>query len=803
MASQRPCMVMHEPGAFKPYFPLSMIKHSWLLVACVVGSSVAAPAQAQFFKLPPQALALMRPAGQADLKLAAQAESAGQWEQAVEAYGRAMSALDDIPSPLSEVGLLRVLPAYGRALMRVGRLDEAETVLLRAVSLQEAATASSQGSAGGRVGYVEAMRTLQSAFALGRETARSLNQKILLLDGEGVDVREAALAPRVPEATQAVTLLAEVYARKGQSGKVMDVWQGQFSAYLNGMEATNPGLRSLAYFEAETEALHMANALAATGSAVQANATLQLALWFNTARLKDFVLKSPVVDLQLAGFQQRRLLVSALASQRFLLPQGPAQEQALVAAIASSKALGSRYSQRRRALLTTHFDPQFAVARDKLAKLDAQMMQNPSTGNAAVTAWVDWSNAYAAALAPVLPALNRAGLDQLVGDGVDVLQRTRQRLGAAGWIGFLQFTPVDPLTSALGPARYLRYTVTEIGVQTKDLGPRRAIDQAITAWRGDIDSRQLQTGTKLAQALLADLGADMESRKDWIVEPDGLLALLPFEALPGKKGGVLLESHTVRYATSMAQFVDLASAAPQSIKGTARVIADAQFASSGDAAMGTWPVRSSAGTPLRDLQFTPLPETRQEGEAVARALSAMGVTTELRIGADATANAFNFSAAPQFLHVATHGFLLAPSIDTDVLQKYRIGVLLPGMLAGLAVTPNSNGGVLMGQDIAALNLQGTELVVLSACDTGNGHVDVGEGLTSLRRATEEAGARATITSLWPVPSKVTVKLMGDFYSQLAAGRPKSQALQSAKLNVKRTGGSVRDWAGFVLTGAEK
>ena len=93
--------------------------------------------------------------------------------------------------------------------------------------------------------------------------------------------------------------------------------------------------------------------------------------------------------------------------------------------------------------------------------------------------------------------------------------------------------------------------------------------------------------------------------------------------------------------------------------------------------------------------------------------------------------------------------------------------------------------------------------MLSACDTGNGQVDVGEGLTSLRRATEEAGARASLTSLWPVPSQVTVKLMADFYRNLAAGQSHSQALQLAKLKVRNSGGSIRDWAGFVLAGADR
>ena len=450
---------------------IQMLKDSWLFVACVFVVSVAVPAQAQLFQLPQQALAMMRPAGQADIQLAREAESASQWEQAAQAYGRALAAIDDSPATFKDMSLYSLLPAYGRALTQVGRLDEAEMVLLRAIDLK--APAASQSSDGARMGFPEAVRTLQSVFTFGTDTARSMSQNNLLFAGEVGDAWGATLTPRVPQAKRALTLLAEVYARKGLGNKVLDIWQGPFSVYLAGVEAAKPSLRSMFRYEAEIESLHMANALAATSSLAQANATIQLALWFNASRLKDFVLNSSLLEAQLAGFQQRRLLVSALATQRFLLPLGAEQGQALVAAIASSKALGSRYIQHTRALLATSADMKFAEARTQLNKLDGQLMQLPQTGVAAMTAWADWTNAYAAALAPVVPALNQAGLDQLVGDGTDVLRRTRQHLGAAGWIGFFQYTPVDPLTSALGQAHYLRYTISGAGTTVKDLGLRR------------------------------------------------------------------------------------------------------------------------------------------------------------------------------------------------------------------------------------------------------------------------------------------------------------------------------------------
>jgi CHAT domain-containing protein len=130
----------------------------------------------------------------------------------------------------------------------------------------------------------------------------------------------------------------------------------------------------------------------------------------------------------------------------------------------------------------------------------------------------------------------------------------------------------------------------------------------------------------------------------------------------------------------------------------------------------------------------------------------------------------------------------------------RIALVLPGMLAGLALTPDDDGPILWASDLAQLDLRGTELVVLSACDTGNGMIDVGEGLTSLRRAAEEAGAMATISSLWPVSSSETAALMTIFYAALSSGHSKAEALRAAKLEARARGASVRDWSGFLLSG---
>ncbi|MCK7499021.1 MAG: CHAT domain-containing protein [Comamonadaceae bacterium] len=215
-------------------------------------------------------------------------------------------------------------------------------------------------------------------------------------------------------------------------------------------------------------------------------------------------------------------------------------------------------------------------------------------------------------------------------------------------------------------------------------------------------------------------------------------------------------------------------------------------------------LRVANGTAWREMVFATLPETTVEADAASAALRSMGLTPKVLLGAAATPEALTGADAPAIVHVASHGFVLAPSPETDGQERWRVRVMMPGQLAGLALAANGrHGGVLMASDLESANLRDTRLLVLSACDTGNGQTDVHEGLASLRRAAEAAGVRATVTSLWPVPSQPTVELMKNFYSALAAGQAHSEALRTAKLELRRSGAPVRDWAGFVVAGADR
>jgi CHAT domain-containing protein len=183
--------------------------------------------------------------------------------------------------------------------------------------------------------------------------------------------------------------------------------------------------------------------------------------------------------------------------------------------------------------------------------------------------------------------------------------------------------------------------------------------------------------------------------------------------------------------------------------------------------------------------------------------------------------------APRVLHLATHGFFLPDQerpkeLGSPILgveegrptqedPMLRSGVLLAGAehaLSGAATPPDLEDGWLTASEAMGLNLHGTELVTLSACETGLGDVKAGEGVFGLRRALEVAGAEAVLMSLWAVPDRETQELMSSFYRRWLSGHGKHQALREAQLEMRETVKTRygRDlpyyWGAFVLVGLD-
>ena len=227
--------------------------------------------------------------------------------------------------------------------------------------------------------------------------------------------------------------------------------------------------------------------------------------------------------------------------------------------------------------------------------------------------------------------------------------------------------------------------------------------------------------------------------------------------------------------------------------------------------------RSSELRSLPVSGVTPLPFTERELAAIGARLKRHGWSVEVLSGAAAAKEAVMAVKAPRVLHLATHGFFLPDQerAEKETLEGFvyedpllRSGLLLSGAARALSgAGPNAgDDGILTAYEAASLDLHGTELVTLSACETGLGEMRNGEGVFGLRRSFQVAGAEAVLMSLWAVPDRETKELMTLFYGNWLAGQDKHEALRHAQITLrervtKRYGHDLPYyWGGFVLVG---
>jgi CHAT domain-containing protein len=225
-------------------------------------------------------------------------------------------------------------------------------------------------------------------------------------------------------------------------------------------------------------------------------------------------------------------------------------------------------------------------------------------------------------------------------------------------------------------------------------------------------------------------------------------------------------------------------------------------------------LRSMAALPT---SISALPETKEEVLLVRDLFERHARPVETLTEDRALEEAVKGLKAPRVLHLATHGFFLpdqelADSEDEPAAGSedpmLRSGIVLAGAEYALAgrSAPELEDGILTAYEAVGLDLQGTELVTLSACETGLGDVKTGEGVFGLRRALEVAGADAVLMSLWAVPDRETKELMSAFYRRWLAGEGKHEALRGAQLEVRelvkeRYGRDLPYyWGAFVLVG---
>lgn len=228
------------------------------------------------------------------------------------------------------------------------------------------------------------------------------------------------------------------------------------------------------------------------------------------------------------------------------------------------------------------------------------------------------------------------------------------------------------------------------------------------------------------------------------------------------------------------------------------------------------------GTVRGGKRFNELPNAKDEINRIEGILRSKQLKVTTKTGAKGTEEAFLAMSgkAPQLLHIATHGFYYNTQHEAEenfYLKGYSDAMQLTGLImaggnrawTGMDVPKGVQDGILTASSIAAMNLRGTDLVVLSACESGLG-MATPEGVFGLQRAFKKAGAGTIIMSLWDVDDEAAKDFMIKFYEELADSRnkwDKRKAFEKAKAFVRSKTyirkyetfkGDPYYWAAFVM-----
>lgn len=456
--------------------------------------------------------------------------------------------------------------------------------------------------------------------------------------------------------------------------------------------------------------------------------------------------------------------------------------------------------------------------------------------------------------------LNRALIARLPGDqaATAAAATVGKRLpDNAALVEFVRVSKRDFKTSAWQPPRYFAFVLTSAHPpRFLDLGEAKIIDAGVAAVRKEIldfqdklrdcesqeeineletaqEKQYKKTARALHERVFAPLQGALGKATTVYLAPDGELNRLSFEALVDAEDRYLVETKQFAYLSTGR---DVLRPADTPARGTV-VFADPDFKLDAPQRLATaekllakkleLAVAEGPGRTLRSVGWKQLAGAAAEARDIDKALagSAYGPVKTFA-GAEALEEVFKAMKPPRILHLATHGYFIdhePPAPQDDEVRGsgagavrgrlrrldsplLRSGIVLAGANTAGDKATRADDGWLTAEEIALLDLRGTELVVLSACQTGLGDIKTGEGVFGLRRAFVHAGARSLLTSLFEVPDRETRELMRRFYGNLRAGQGKLAALHAAQVDLvrqRRQDSSAAHpffWASFVLVG---
>jgi len=383
---------------------------------------------------------------------------------------------------------------------------------------------------------------------------------------------------------------------------------------------------------------------------------------------------------------------------------------------------------------------------------------------------------------------------------------------ARRYVAFVLFDHGDPACVELGRAFTIDVAVDALrkalrsphSTDTDSRGPRVTF-----SGKGTDPGNVKQLARRVDELVMEPIRRLLRDKRTILLSPDGALNLIPFAALVDEKQRYLLEDYQFIYLTTGRDLLRLTTRL-QSQTGPL-LLGNPDY----DASAAT---KSQPEAPPQEIgnrrsgedstgPYPPLAGAEREVHEIGKLLSGASILE----GATATEAALKSARSPSILHIATHGFFLPDPVTDDRYEAKDVQALPienPMLRSGLALAgankhkSGAEDGVLTALEASGLDLWGTKLVVLSACDTGVGDVRNGDGVYGLRRALVVAGSESQMMSLWQVSDEATRELMVDYYRGLEAGEGRAASLRRVQLKMLKSGMWKHPfyWASFIQSG---
>lgn len=343
-----------------------------------------------------------------------------------------------------------------------------------------------------------------------------------------------------------------------------------------------------------------------------------------------------------------------------------------------------------------------------------------------------------------------------------------------------------------GEERYVAYVLKRHGEPVGvELGDAKSINKTAIKFRSVLATSQSPVkavARELDEMVMRPIRRLLGPAKHLLLSPDGVLNIIPFGALVNEDDRFLLQDYTLTYLTSGSDLVRMQSRRPS--QQSPFILAN--------------PTVNFKDTLSRRPANLAIPSSPPRGALQeAQYLHDRIPDSTFVSGGAATEKALKNIHSPSILHVSTYSFFKYSSLDHEAMASSS-PLIHAGLILAEAGQQNSTGedGIMTALEATMLDLHGTQLVVLSGCETGVGELQDGEGVYGFRRALVIAGSETQVISLWKVADASTQELIIGYYQRVLAGEGRAEALWRVQLSMLASNAWKHPfyWASFIQSG---